>query len=518
MPLSSYTYLALAIAIAAVILFVKRSSKLPLPPGPRGWPIIGNLLDMPSGFEWETYMRWSREYHSDVIHINIAGTSIVVLSSIEAARELLEKRGNLYSDRARLPMVNELMGWSFNFGFMKYGLRKCRRIFDHDFNADAVKKYHSKETAACHNLLRRLVDDPEDCNIVHHLRHMAGEVIMSAAYGITVLPENDPYVKLAEDAVRTMVYASLPGRFLVDSVPALMHLPAWFPGARFKRQAREWRSLSQAMIDTPFAEAKRQIATGSAPLSFIYNLLADLQDSKSDDDPDMEERIIKETAATMYTGGTDTTVAALATFVLAMLANPEAQRKAQQEIDSVIGNARLPDFTDDSEETLPYVSALVKEVFRWRPVAPLGVPHFVNVEDGYRGYRIPAQSIVLANVWLVKAMYPDPYEFKPERWLLEDGKLNPAIRTSDSVFGFGRRVCVGQHFARSSVWITIASILASLDISKAVDEAGGVVEPTHEYLSAMVIEPLPFKCSVKPRSEAARTLISDTANEDLVLE
>ena len=80
--------------------------------------------------------------------------------------------------------------------------------------------------------------------------------------------------------------------------------------------------------------------------------------------------MIKEAAGTMYTGGTDTTVSALATFVLAMLSNPRAQDKAKAEIDSVIGNGRLPDFTD--EESLPYVSAIVKEVFRWRSVAPLG--------------------------------------------------------------------------------------------------------------------------------------------------
>ena len=59
------------------------------------------------------------------------------------------------------------------------------------------------------------------------------------------------------------------------------------------------------------------------------------------------------------------------TFFLAMVLHPDAQRRAQMEIDSVVGTARLPDFGD--ETTLPYVSALVKEVMRWHPVAPIGM-------------------------------------------------------------------------------------------------------------------------------------------------
>ncbi|KAJ7200308.1 cytochrome P450 [Mycena pura] len=496
------------VALGIVLLFQRQRSrkkcKLPLPPGPKRLPIIGNLLDMPSGFEWETYMKWSKEYDSDIIYLDVAGTPIVVLSSMEAATELLEKRSNIYSDRqlqehtARLPMVNELMGWSFNFGFMTYGerWRKCRRIFHQDFNAEAVRKYYPKERAACHELLRRLLRDPD--NIVHHLRHMAGEAIMSAAYGITVLPENDPYVKLAEEA---------------DSVPALMHIPEWFPGAGFKRKAKEWRKLSQALIDSPFAAAKRMIAAGTAPPSFTAKLLSEIQDSDDIAVQEEGERLIKEAAGTMYTGGTDTTVSALATFVLAMLSNPQAQDKAKAEIDSVIGNGRLPDFTD--EESLPYVSAIVKEVLRWRSVAPLGVPHSLQEEDEYKGYRIPAQSIVMANIWAIyhdETTYPDPYEFKPERWLL-DGKLNPAMRSPESTFGFGRRICVGRFFATSSIFITIASILATLEVTKAIDEAGKVIEPTHRYFSGMVIEPLPFKCSVKPRSKAAEKLIEEIIDE-----
>ena len=97
---------------------------------------------------------------------------------------------------------------------------------------------------------------------------------------------------------------------------------------------------------------------------------------------------------------------------------PEVQRKAQAEIDQVVGNSRLPDFSD--QDALPYVQAVLKEVLRWHPVTPLGVspchdifmaagdsnmitstggPHRVTTSDVYEGYYIPAGSTIIPNAW-----------------------------------------------------------------------------------------------------------------------
>ena len=84
-------------------------------------------------------------------------------------------------------------------------------------------------------------------------------------------------------------------------------------------------------------------------------------------------------------------------FFLAMAMHPEAQRKAQEELDRVVGSERLPEFEDRS--SLPYLSALLKEVLRWHPVTPIGVPHRAVADDEYNGWYIPAGTIVTANVW-----------------------------------------------------------------------------------------------------------------------
>jgi len=158
----------------------------------------------------------------------------------------------------------------------------------------------------------------------------------------------------------------------------------------------------------------------------------------------------------------------------------------------------------------------VKEVFRWGTVTPLAVPHVLSVEDKFRGYRIPAGSIVIGNSWAIlhdEGMYPDPYAFKPERFLL-DGKPNPNVRDPQAGFGDGRRICPGRHMATDSLWISVVSILATFDITKVIGDDGKIIEPTYEYFPGAVSAPIPFECSIKPRSQASGALIEATANHE----
>ncbi|KAF7368570.1 Cytochrome P450 [Mycena venus] len=481
-----------------------RRSKLPLPPGPPKLPLVGNLFDVPSTFQWQAYARWSKQYDSDIIHLNLAGTSVIVLSSLEATDALLEKRSSLYSDRDALTMVTELMGCFDEIrDFEPIGdeWRTHRRLFNQAFNVKAARKYEPQELAGTHALLARLLSSPE--GFMDHFRQMAGEIIMSVAYGIDVLPSDDPYVTLAHKAVQTFSIASVPGVYLVNTFPILKHIPRWFPGAGFKRQAEEWLKLSRGI--------KHQ-ESGTAPPSFTADSLNALNDP--DKQPYYKEHHVQQTAGTMYIGGADTTVSALGTFVLAMLTNPTAQKKAQAEIDSFTGGRHLPSFED--EASLPYVSALVKEVMRWENVTPFAVPRLLTTEDEYRGYRLPAGSLVVGNAWAIlhdENVYPDPHAFEPERFLL-DGKLNSTVKNPEAAFGFGRRLCPGRHMALSSMWITVASILATFDISKAVGEDGRVIEPSYEYLSGLISTPLPFKCSFTPRSQEAVALIKAAVKDD----
>ncbi|KAJ7032293.1 cytochrome P450 [Mycena alexandri] len=485
-----------------------RRPQLPLPPGPRKLPFVGNLFDLPPAFEWETYLKWSRTLNSDVIHLDLAGTSLIVLSSLDATDDLLDRRSSIYSDRAHLPMLIDLMGWGFHFW---NNWRNHRRLFSQEFSITGSQKFQPALLAASRGLLRRFLDTPDAFR--RHIKQMAGEVILGVAYGIKVLPVDDPYIALAERAVQSAAEASIPGRFMVDAFPLMKYIPEWFPGAKFKRKAKQWRKFAQDLQDVPFAEVQRQVTAGIVPPSFAGESLQALNEY-APGRTYYDENTIKGAAASSYAAGSETTAIALLTFILAMIANPEAQKTAQTEIDSVTGGTRLPEFRD--EEALPYLSALVKEVLRWKAVAPIGVPHFISVEDEYHGYRIPANSIVIGNVWAIlhhEEMYPEPHTFNPERFLL-DGKLNPDVRDPQAAFGFGRRICPGRYMATSSLWIAIASILAAFNIGKAIEEDERIIEPSYEYSPGFLSTPLPFKCSIQPRSKGAVSLILTAGKGD----
>ncbi|OJA19807.1 hypothetical protein AZE42_12300, partial [Rhizopogon vesiculosus] len=164
-----------------------------------------------------------------------------------------------------------------------------------------------------------------------------------------------------------------------------------------------------------------------------------------------EDHLSKWVAATLYGGGADTTVSSIYAFFLAMTLSPDVQKKAQAEIDAVVGPDRLPSFAD--RDSLPYVEALTKEVLRWNAVVPTGVPHRVTEDDIHDGYYIPKGSLIIPNIWFMlndPRTYFNPSEFNPERFLANDGK-GPEVEPRTICFGFGRRICPGTHVFRRAL-------------------------------------------------------------------
>ncbi|KAF9260384.1 cytochrome P450 [Marasmius fiardii PR-910] len=483
--------------------FLQSRSRNPsLPPGPKGLPVVGNVLDMPKGQEWKTFAEWGRQY-GGICSVSLMGQPMIIVNSAEIMAEL-DKKSSIYSDRPRLEMGGELVGYSKTLVLIPYGdrFKAYRRHISRMIGTPkATSNYHAMEEVEMHKFLKRVAENPDE--LPKHLRKFSGAVIMKLAYGIEVQESNDPFVELIEEANDNFNLATAPGAFFVDVFPSLRRLPAGFPGAGFQALAAKWAKAFNDMVEVPYAYAQNLIHQGKAPSSFLTTAL---ENERSLTEEDIF--VIKHTAASLYGAGADTGVAAQHAFFLAMIRHPDVQRKAQAEIDAVIGSDRLPGFSD--RDRLPYVNAVVTEALRWHSVAPTGVPHRATEDGVIAGYYIPKGSLIIANLWNMlhdPEVYPNPFVFDPERHVGTPEK--PAQRDPRQVcFGFGRRICPGLHLAEASLWLCIAMSLAVFDIRPEVGEDGEPIIPEHENTSGTISHPVPFKFRIKPRSQKALALIA----------
>ncbi|EJD51471.1 cytochrome P450 [Auricularia subglabra TFB-10046 SS5] len=355
-----------------------------------------------------------------------------------------------------------------------------------------------------------------------HARWLAGSNVMSIAYGIETRIDDDPYLHLGREAAQILSKAGAQGAYLVDILHILKHLPEWFPGMGFKRQAREWKALQLRARDQPFDFVKQEMASGTARGSMTSRLL-------SGEFGAVPEDAIRNSAGVVYFGksallpidraliddsciaGVDTTAVVMQAFFLAMVLYPGTQRAAQAELDAfmLLQGGRMPQLTD--RPALPYVTAVLHEVIRSYPPAPLGVPHRLMQDDVYRGMHIPENAFIVPNVWAMlhdTVYYPSPEKFDPNRFIGADGQLDTAVlNPAHIVFGFGRRVCPGRYLSMDEVWLMIATTLYSFDIAPGKDADGVDIRPS-EFMSPGIISMLTrFNCNITPRSPAKQALV-----------
>jgi cytochrome P450 len=210
-----------------------------------------------------------------------------------------------------------------------------------------------------------------------------------------------------------------------------------------------------------------------------------------------DEEAIKWTAVSLYAAGSDSTVAIIESVILALLIYPEVVKRAQEEIDRVVGSDRLPTFEDRAN--MPYLDGIVREAWRWNPVGPMGLAHKSEEDILHGEYLIPKGSYLLPSLWWFlhdPKDYSEPEVFKPERYMAPLNEPDPG----DLAFGYGRRSCAGRFFADSSVYITIAQVLAVFNIRKATDAHRKEIPVKLESVVGKVNRPKPYQFKIEPRT------------------
>ncbi|KAH9929092.1 O-methylsterigmatocystin oxidoreductase [Epithele typhae] len=485
-------------ALSAVVLVVWFQSQIawrtrtrgrPLPPGPHGLPVIGNLFNSPTKRLWIAYEELSARY-GDIFHFRTFGQSTVVLASPDVINEFLDKRSIETSDRRQTALM-KLLGLDISMSFMRYGARwrLYRRTFAPRFHPDKLVQHQPKQLATAYSFLRRLLDTPAELD--EHIRYTFAATVLKVLYGIDPEEKDDPLIAAVESTMEGIGQGLVPGKFMVEHIPVLRHVPAWFPGAGWQNAFREWRAARDVMTNTPF---ERSMA------AFVSFTALDETNEHRTDLVSGDQRTLRQNVAS---------IAFEAAFLALSLA-PDVVKKAHTELDAVVGPNRLPNFGD--RDALVYVNAIALEALRWHTVVPIGVPHCTIADTELRGYFIPAGTAVIANIWCVlharPRRFPDPYVFRPERFIRE-GKLDVGDRDPrhSCLYPSVVRICPGRHFAQAGLFLNFACVLHVFDISPPVDEHGNEIKIEPAVTDGFLSYPEDSRCTIKVRSPAAEALI-----------
>ncbi|KIO18395.1 hypothetical protein M407DRAFT_31945 [Tulasnella calospora MUT 4182] len=534
---------ALSLWVVAVLQVIARHIKwkrdmqrrnpqaMPYPPGPKPLPLIGNVFDMPRSQSSLTFIKW-RDMYGPLTWVVTPGRQFLIVNDYEMIKELFERRGNIYINRPRLIMAGELIGLDKGTPLTQYGpvWRQHRRMLSHALLAPIVRRdYGPMMTKKTITFLKTLLDRPDD--FILESKKLMAEIITEIAYGAHRDDEDGghDYIQMQIE-MGIITFKTVQG-YWVDFFPWMKHIPPWFPFAQWKRDALGWSKVYNITRDYLFESVKQKFLTtngeGMQP-SFVLTMLKELYsqvDDKGDEDLTNNERAINHAAFSFFRAGAETTESVVRNFFLAMTLFPEAQARAQAEVDTFIGQDRFPSIEDRGIDKMPYLEATVLESLRWNPPASTGVPHLPVVDDFFQGYFIPKGTTVFQNSWQISRdarYYANPTAFQPERFLKTDQKKprcvhNPDVLSPwDWAFGFGRRICPGRDLAMQGAWLSVAFVLWAFEIKPKLGRtmAGGYKATDEERFNFRVSsKTLPFECDFTPRSDKVRQMINQAVEE-----
>ncbi|KAL1890728.1 hypothetical protein Sste5346_008053 [Sporothrix stenoceras] len=503
-PLVKTSILLLVVAAVVRLLMVGRRPKN-YPPGPPTIPILGNIHLMPKRDLHIQLRKWADQY-GPVFSLILGTQTLIILSSDQAVKDLLDKKSNIYSDRPELYVGQKLASGNLRLLMMGYGQtwRGFRKLFHSLLNVTASKTYLTYQVLENKQMLYELITQPED--FLYHIRRYSNALTTTMVFGWrTPTYQDDKLMQLFDGFSEFADLNQTGAAALLDAFPLLRNIPESLNPTR--RLAKTLHAKEKALYLSHWLKAKDEISKGTIAPCFCVGLAeAQKKEGFSDDQACY-------ISGTLLEAGSDTTSNTIYAFVQAMLLYPEVQRKAQKTVDDVIGEDRLPTMDDDA--SLQYVRAIMKETIRWMPTTILGaVPHAVTEDDYYNGYLIPKGAGVMNNVWGIhmdEKRHVEPRRFDPDRYLddrqsLGEASANPDPAKRDQfTFGAGRRICPGIHVAERSLFLAISRILWGFDITPALDAQGKPILPDPEKLTqGFVCMPEEFKATIRPRSEVRK--------------
>ncbi|KAH6775152.1 hypothetical protein C2S52_012713 [Perilla frutescens var. hirtella] len=492
---------AAAIALISKIIKNRPKSKQKLPPGPKPWPIIGNL-NLLGSIPHQSLHSLSKKY-GEIMLLYFGKFPVVIASSPEMARQFLRVHDSNFASRPALAAGKHIAYNYMDSLWAPYGphLRQARKIYHSEvFSANRLEEFEPVRAEERRNFLSRLGSlSGKPVLLRAHLSRYTLSSISRVAIGNKYFSETEHENSVLEmEELQRMLdeWFFLAGAFNIgDWIPWLDFLDLQGYVKRMKHLHKKFDRFNDYVIDDH--EARRS-EKDFKPKDIADNLLVLAED------PNLEVKLtrdsIKALLQDLLLGGSDTTTTTVEWAIHEVVRHPDIMKKAKEELDRVIGRKRLVEENDLPH--LPYIDAIIMETFRLHPQATLMAPHCAIEDCNVVGYEIPKGTIVMINAWSIgrnPELWDSPEEFVPERFF---GKEIDMLGSNFALFPFGsgRRRCPGYNLGLKIVQTTLANLLHGFDLrlvegmkmeDVCIEEEYGLTTHPKHSLSIIMIPTLP---------------------------
>ncbi|KAK1828026.1 cytochrome P450 [Podospora conica] len=489
-------------AVLHLVGLFRRLNGPDVPPGPTQLPYLGRIHDLPIQYMWIKLKEWGDRYGGahGFYRTQMLNCKVLVITDEAVAEDLLVKRAKYNSDR---PLIRSLFDNKNSYKYLplmgKNPTWARQRKLTHAYITEASNaQYHGVLYLESKRWLARLLANPDDFQA--SLEDMASKVMCTLCW-------DDPSVsEYCTTSAWGLLRQMSPGGPITNVITPLWHLPT--PINPWKRAEHRRHDEQQAWWIERYREARRRTAAGELRGCWTRKFLEGMAEKGCFSGGEEEAASV---LGMMALVGVFTVAGPLSYWLVAMVHHPRWQGAVQREVDAVCGG-RLPTLEDAPR--LPVLRACIKETMRWRPNVPTGVAHETEKDDMYKGFFIEKGTRLLPLDWAFlrnPAKYPDPDNFRPERWLEPAWPTFKAPLTQFptikgmSSFGWGQRQCLGMSVTQDEMLIACGALAWCFNLKPKLDETGRVIPVSStKSNSLLIIKPDPFQMAFEPRNEKRR--------------
>ncbi|XP_069823411.1 cytochrome P450 2D15-like [Dendropsophus ebraccatus] len=473
--------------------FVKsRKNGSQFPPGPRGVPFLGNILQVDFRNPTETLRQLRKEF-GDIFSLQYFWKNTVVLNGFEVMKEALINRSEDIADRPPFP-IYEKVGYSGdNKGLVlvPYGSSwKEQRRFTlctlRNFGM-GKKSLEERVTEEAQCLCSAFRSQKDQFNPHFLINNAVSNVICSIVFGDRFDYDDAKFQRFLHLFDAALKAESGLFAQILNEIPLLMNVP-WLVDHVLQPEYELITFFKEIVSEHQKTWNPNYIR------DFIDAYLVEMEKVKGDSATSFTEANLLMTTNDLFGAGTETTSTTLRWALLYMILYPDVQSKVQEEIDQVIGRERKPTMGDVLQ--MPYTNAVIHEVQRCGDILPLALPRMTYRDMEINGYNIPKGTTIITNLSSVlkdQQVWEKPFQFYPKHFLDENGKF--VKREAFIPFSAGRRSCLGEQLARMELFLFFTTLLQQLTFEIPNDQP----RPREDPFFALTLSPHPYNIHVVAR-------------------